>query len=109
MAKPVTSNIQPAAAADTTPAGDAAAPDAGRLVARAEQKARQRVRDAQTALNAARQAAAGHLPGGGYVIATEPLYVAGGARAHNPGDRVPVGNVDRNGWPGKVRPPDAGE
>jgi hypothetical protein len=49
------------------------------------------------------------LPAAGYVIATARLHTAGGARAHNPGDRVPVGNVDRNGWQDLVRPPAPGE
>lgn len=44
-----------------------------------------------------------------YVIATERLYVYGGARAHNPGDRVPAGNVERNGWADLVREPLPGE
>lgn len=34
-------------------------------------------------------------------VATEELFV-GGVRAHNVGDRVPLDNVDRNGWGGKV-------
>ncbi|AYF31106.1 hypothetical protein CSH63_27435 [Micromonospora tulbaghiae] len=68
-----------------------------------------RVADAQAALDAAREAAAARLPGAGYVIATEALYVAGGARAHRPGDRVPVGNVVPNGWEHQVRPPADGE
>lgn len=74
----------------------------------AEQAAR-RVRDAERELAAARDAAATRLPDGGYVIATEALYVPGGARAHRRGDRVPSGNVARNGWHGKVRPPGDGE
>jgi hypothetical protein len=32
-----------------------------------------------------------------YVIATAPLFI-GYTRAHNPGDRVPAENVERNGW-----------
>lgn len=32
-----------------------------------------------------------------YVVATEPLFV-GDVRAHNPGDLVPVANVEPNGW-----------
>ncbi|MFG3709213.1 hypothetical protein ACGF7U_31405 [Micromonospora sp. NPDC047670] len=72
-------------------------------------QAQRRVVDAQAALDAARAAAAAQLPGAGYVIATEALYLAGGARAHLPGDRVPVGNVARNGWEHGVRPPGDGE
>jgi hypothetical protein len=71
--------------------------------------ARQRVLDAEAALALAREQAGARLPGGGYVIATERLYVPGGARAHNPGDRVPVGNVEANGWQAQVRPPADGE
>lgn len=43
-----------------------------------------------------------------YYIATAPLFIDGNqfARAHNPGDRVPVDHVDRYGWADKVRPPD---
>ncbi|MEV0805732.1 hypothetical protein [Micromonospora sp. NPDC050200] len=72
-------------------------------------QAAQRVVDAQAALEAARAAAAAQLPGAAHVIATEALYVPGGARAHLPGDRVPVGNVARNGWEHGVRPPRDGE
>ncbi|MFI6162242.1 hypothetical protein ACIA59_20150 [Micromonospora haikouensis] len=72
-------------------------------------QAQRRVVDAQAALDAARAAAAAQLPGAGYVIATEALYLAGGARAHRPGGRVPVGNVEPNGWHGLVRPPEPGE
>lgn len=32
-----------------------------------------------------------------YKIATKPLFI-GYARAHSPGDRVPVDNIARNGW-----------
>lgn len=48
---------------------------------------------------AAEPAQAG-LPPGVYT-AIVPLYV-GGIRAHNPGDRVPVDNIIRNGWQEKV-------
>ncbi|MGC5664928.1 hypothetical protein ACN261_31560 [Micromonospora sp. WMMD723] len=68
-------------------------------------QAAQRVVDAQAALDAAREDAAARLPGAGYVIATQALHVAGGARAHLAGDRVPVGNVVRNGWEHLVRSP----
>jgi hypothetical protein len=68
-----------------------------------------RVADAEAELAAARAQAAARLPGGGYVIATTALYVHGGARAHNAGDRVPVGNVVPNGWEILVRPPNDGE
>jgi hypothetical protein len=45
----------------------------------------------------------------GYRIAVEPLYV-GAARAHVPGDRVPLDSVTRNGWETWVvmPPPDPG-
>lgn len=74
-----------------------------------DSEAADRVRAAQAELDAAREAAAAGLPGGGYVIATAALHVAGGARAHLPGDRVPVGNVTRNGWEHLVRPAGPGE
>ncbi len=38
-----------------------------------------------------------------YVVAIAPLFV-GSAPAHQPGDRVPAENVERNGWQDKVRP-----
>ncbi len=38
-----------------------------------------------------------------YVVAIAPLFV-GSAPAHQPGDRVPAENVQRNGWQDKVRP-----
>lgn len=82
--------------------------DAPAATSEAEQ-ARQRIRDAEEQLERARGDAAAQLPGGGYMIATERLFVAGGARAHNAGDRVPVGNVERNGWQGQVREPVDGE
>lgn len=36
-----------------------------------------------------------------YRIAKEDLFI-GRARAHQKGDRVPVDNVERNGWQDKV-------
>lgn len=83
-------------------------PDTADAATEGGEAALQRVRAAQQELAAARTQAAVQLPGG-YVIATERLYVEGGARAHNAGDRVPVGNVERNGWQDKVRPPADGE
>ncbi|MEV6798540.1 hypothetical protein AB0M91_09350 [Micromonospora rifamycinica] len=65
--------------------------------------------DAQAALDAARADVVALLPAAGYVIATTSLYVAGGARAHLPGDRVPAGNVVRNGWENAVRLAEPGE
>jgi hypothetical protein len=46
---------------------------------------------------------------GGYAIALANLRVPGGARAHRPGDRVPAGNIERNGWQELVRAPLDGE
>jgi len=39
-----------------------------------------------------------------YYVADEPLYIDG-VRAHSPGDRVPLGHVERYGWAGKVHAP----
>ena len=43
-----------------------------------------------------------------YYIAVEPLYIGGSqfARAHSPGDRVPVDHVETYGWQDSVRLPD---
>lgn len=46
-----------------------------------------------------------------YYIATAPLFIDGNqfARAHNPGDHVPVEHVATYGWADQVRLPDGYE
>lgn len=46
-----------------------------------------------------------------YYIATKPLCIGGNpfARAHQPGDRVPVEHVELYGWRDGVRAPDGFE